>query len=126
MPVRNAAGAALARGDAVFVAAERVADLYLESGGTELDDDVEIARELGRERYQPDRRQRMQFVDLPDRRGPREVGLRAELARIDVRAFEMHPEHACRTGSATRTGGGQGPQRCLHLGQRRGHRRRQQ
>jgi len=108
--------AALERGDAVLVAAERVADLDLESGGAQHDDDIEIAWQLRRQRDQPDRCQRIERVDFVDRCWADEVGLCAEFSRVDVRAFQMHAEHARRTGCTTRAGRRQRPHRRFHLG----------
>ncbi len=124
--VRETACAVLERGDRVVVGRERVAELHAHAARGHLADDLDVARDFRRERDDADRRDRQVLEHLVEHGRHGRVGLRAELAGVDVRPFEMHAEHA---GTARRAGprGGAEIRDDFHqFVARRGHRRREQ
>ncbi len=124
--VREAARAVLERGDRVVVRAERMAELHAHAARGHLRDDLDVPGDLRRERDHADRRDRQILQHLVERRGHRRVRLSAELAGIDVRAFEMHAEHARAARRARARAVAQLRADAHQLVARRGHRRREQ
>ena len=124
--VRETAGAVLERGHRVVVGRERMAELHAHAARGHLADDLDVAGDFRRERDDADRRDRQVLQHFVEHRRHGRVGLRAELAGVDVRAFEVHAEHA---RAARRAGARDGAEVRDDLHQfvaRRGHRRREQ
>ncbi len=124
--VGEAARATCKRFDAVFVAAQRVADLHLVAAGDEHFDCFHVARHFGCHGDEADGRHVVEPLHFVGAEGPREVGLRTELAGVDVRAFEVNAEHARCVARAAGAHGPQAREGGLQVADGRGHRRREQ
>ena len=120
--VRETARAVLQRGDGVVVRAERMAELHTHAARRHLADDVHVAGNFRRQRDDPDRRDRQILQHFVEHGGDRRVRLRAKLAGVDVRAFQMHAEHACAARRAHAHHVAEIRDDVHQLGARRGHR----
>jgi hypothetical protein len=124
--VREAGGPRLEGRHRLFVRGLGVADLHAHAPRHQGRDHRHRAVDLRRQREHADRRDFVQRQDFLNRRRTHAVRLRAELARTDVRAFQVHAEHARRTRRALAAQRRNRAQGVFQLGQRRGHRGGQQ
>lgn len=88
--VGEAAGAGFQCGHAILVAAQGMADLQAYAALGEGSDQRPVSGDLGGDGDYPDRRAAQVVLDFLEHRGMGEVGLCAELAGVDVGAFQVH------------------------------------
>ena len=119
--MRKAHGAMFQRGHAVFIGTERVADLYAHAGVGQGTHQVQVAGDFRRHGDDAQLGQRLQAFDFGQRGSARVVGLRPELAGIDVRAFQVGAQHACRVRAAVVGGDADGAQCHVDIFRRRRH-----
>ena len=96
----EAGSALLQRLHTVLVTAQGVADLHPDTGIAQRTDDLHMAGNFRCQRQQRDGGQLTQLVDLRQHGTTSIVRLGTQLARIDVRAFQMHAQQPCRAGGA--------------------------
>ncbi len=70
-----------------------MADLQAYAALGEGADQRPVSGDLGGDGDHPDRRAAQVVLDFLEHRGMGEVGLRAELAGVDVGAFQVHAEY---------------------------------
>ncbi len=91
--MREATCAMLECGDGVVVGTERMAELHAHAARCHLGDDLHVAGDFRRQRDHANRRDRQILQHFVHHRRYSRVRLRAELAGVDVRTFQMDAEH---------------------------------
>ncbi len=114
-------GAMFQRGHAVFVRTERVADLHAHAGVGQCAHQVQVAGDFRRHGDHAQLGQGLQAFDFGQGGGARVVGLRPELAGIDVRAFQVGAQHARRVRAALLAADADGRQGHVDVFRRRRH-----
>ncbi|MND71582.1 hypothetical protein D3C80_631100 [compost metagenome] len=119
--VSETGGAGLKCRHAFFIAAQGVADLQAHAALTQGTDQRQVASDFRGDSDHLDWRQGQVGLDFLKQPQVGEVRLRAELARVDVRSFEVHTQHPRAVAARL---AGVGAEFAEHLGQfflRRGH-----
>jgi hypothetical protein len=106
---------------AFFVGAQRVADLYPHAMVGQVAHQFQVAGNLGRHGNYAHRRQLFETVHFLDGGGTRIVRLRAQLAAVDIRAFQVGAQHARLALAALAHGLADGGQRQVDVFRRRRH-----